>query len=297
MAIITLTSDIGPGDYIISAIKAKLMTTIPGVQIVDISHNLNPFNYPLTSYICRNAFRHFPPGTIHLVLVNLFDKKPENLLMANHKDQFIACADNGLLTMILEEIPEKVVGLHLEKRMHKNTLHLVEVFAKAFKALSEGTGFEELGNPAIDYEVKNHLRPLFGQNWMEGQIIFVDNFENVVINITKEEFEQQRSGREFTIIFRKDEKINKISESYADVPEGEKLALFNSSGYLELAINKGNAAGLFGLESFSEKYHGTKAHASNRIIYQKVRIVFATISDPEEIPSLPIKLSHHTKNS
>lgn len=296
MAIVTLTSDIGSRDYVISAVKAKLLTALPGVQIVDISHDLNPFNYPHTAYLCRNAIKYFPEGTMHLVFVNLFDKKPDNLLLAQHKGQYIGCADNGLLTMILEEIPEKVVGLPLEKRSQKNVMYLTDVFIKAFRAIEEKVDFELLGNASIDYEVKNNLRPLLSDNWMEGQIIFVDNFENVIINITREEFEQQRRGREFTIIFRKDEKINKISESYADVPEGEKLALFNSAGYLELAVNKGNAAGLFGLESFSEKYHDSISHVSYRLVYQKVRIQFDTVNDPEGIPNLPIKLSHHTKN-
>ncbi len=107
--------------------------------------------------------------------------------------------------------------------------------------------------PDVNYVQKNHLRPLLDNNWIEGQIIFIDNFENVIVNITQEQFEEQRKGRKFRIVFKRDEVIDRISESYADVPEGEKLALFNSAGYLEIAINKGNAAGLFGLKGFSEK--------------------------------------------
>ena len=75
---------------------------------------------------------------------------------------------------------------------------------------------------------------------------------NIIINITRNQFEEQRKGRSFQIVFKRDEVIDRISETYADVNEGEKLALFNSAGYLEIAINKGNAAGLFGLKGYNE---------------------------------------------
>ena len=122
------------------------------------------------------------------------------------------------------------------------------------------------------YIEKNPLRPLLGENWIEGQIIFIDHFENVILNITREDFESQRKGRSFRIVFRRDEVIDKISETYADVPEGEKLALFNAGGYLEIAINKGNAAGLLGLQDFSAKQ--VKAHLQNRLFYQTVKVYF-----------------------
>ena len=131
----------------------------------------------------------------------------------------------------------------------------------------------EIGD-RIFYRSKNHLRPLLGNNWIEGQIIFIDNFENVIINITKEEFEEQRRGRSFKIVFKRDEIIDKISETYADVPESEKLALFNSAGYLEIAINKGNAAGLFGLQGYSEKLNTQSQYLQNRLLYQTIKIYF-----------------------
>ena len=186
-----------------------------------------------------------------MVLVNLFDEKPEHMLLAEHNGHFIGCADNGLLTMILEEVPQKIVALALEKTQQKNTLYCTTIFAKAFNQLINGKAIEEVGDASVSMQVKNPLKPMLGNNWIEGQIIFIDNFENVIVNIHKEEFEEQRKGRSFKIMFKRDEVIDKVSESYADVTEGEKLALFNSAGYLEIAINKGNAAGLLGLQGFS----------------------------------------------
>ena len=115
---------------------------------------------------------------------------------------------------------------------------------------------------------------MLGSDYIEGQIIFIDNFENVIVNIHHEEFEEQRKGRSFKIVFKRDEVIDKISETYADVNEGEKLALFNSAGYLEIAINKGNAAGLLGLQNFSEKQLQQSQYMNSRLFYQTVKVYF-----------------------
>ena len=276
MPLLTLTSDIGDQDFLAGAIKGQLLQSGNDLTIIDITHSLSPFNYPQAAYVCRNAIKNFAPGTFHLVLVNLFDEKREHVLLAEHNGHYIGCADNGLLTMILEEPPQKVVALHLGKTNQKNTIFCVNVFAKAFNELLSGKKIEEVGDPSVSIEIKNPLKPLLGNDWIEGQIIFIDNFENVIVNINKEEFEEQRKGRSFTIVFKRDEVIDKISETYADVSEGEKLALFNSAGYLEIAINKGNAAGLFGLQGFSEKQHqhASQQFLNQRLFYQTVKVYF-----------------------
>ncbi len=274
MALITLTSDIGRQDFLSGAVKGQLLQINPKFAIVDISHELSPFNYPQAAYVCRNAIKNFPQETLHIVLVNLFDKRAGHLLLIEHKGQYIGCADNGLITMILEETPEKIVALSLDPSEPKNTLYCARIFAKAYQNILEGKTIEECGDPDISIEVKNPLRPLLGEKFIEGQIIFIDNFENVIINITKEEFEEQRRGRSFKIVFKRDEIIEKISETYADVNESEKLALFNSANYLEIAINKGNAAGLFGLEGYTEKVNMQTQYMQNRLLYQTVKIYF-----------------------
>ena len=274
MPLLTLTSDIGQQDFLIGAVKGQLLQSDANFTLVDISHTLSPFNYPQAAYVCRNAIKNFGAGTFHLVLVNLFDERPEHMLLAEHNGQFIGCADNGLLTMILEEIPQKVVALALDKNQQKNTIYCSSVFAKAFYALNQGTKLEDIGDAAISIQVKNPLRPMLGTGYIEGQIIFIDNFENVIVNIHKDEFEEQRKGRSFKIVFKRDEVIDKISETYADVNEGEKLALFNSAGYLEIAINKGNAAGLLGLQSFAEKQLQQSQYMNSRLFYQTVKVYF-----------------------
>lgn len=272
MPIVTLTSDIGQQDYLVGAIKGKLLQINPQFNLIDISHQLSPFNYPQSAYLCRNAIKHFPDLSFHIIMVNLFNKQPEQLIMAFHKNQYILCADNGLLSMILEEKPEIVIGLPLSGSTDRNALFCAEVFGKAIQSIVEGVSLLQIGTPDVSYEEKNHLRALLGDDWMEGQIIFIDQFENVIVNITQTEFESQRRGRKFKIVFKRDEVIDRISETYADAQEGEKLAMFNAAGYLEIAISKGNAAGLFGLQGYLEQSQNN--YLQNRLFYQTVKVFF-----------------------
>jgi len=268
LPLLTLTSDIGSPDYLVGAVKAQLLQLNEAFQIVDISHNIPPFNYPQAAYVCQSAIKNFPDFSYHLILVNLFEKKPEQLLLAFHNNQYLLCADNGLLTMILEDKPEIVIGIPLDKAAIKNTIYLTSAMGKAVNQLVNGESIQNIGIPDVTYMEKRHLRPILESNSIEGQIIFIDSFENVIVNISHEQFEEQRKGRSFRIVFKRDETIDRISESYADVPEGEKLAIFNSAGYLEIAINKGNAAGLFGLKGFSEKMR------QGQLSYQTIKIYF-----------------------
>lgn len=272
MALLTLTSDIGEQDYLAGAVKAVLLQQDASHQLIDITHHLSPFNDPQAAYIIRNATKQFPSGSFHIILVNLFQYVPDHLLMVKHNDQYYCLADNGLITMILEETPETVVALTLDKSKARNTLACAEVFSKAISAVAAGKTLKEVGDASVSIQVRNPLRPIVTSQYIEGQIISIDHFENVIVNITHEEFEAQRKGRRFKIVFKRDEMIDRISETYADVNEGEKLALFNSAGYLEIAINKGNAAGLFGLQGFSEK--STSQYTQSRLFYQTVRVYF-----------------------
>ncbi|HMU47603.1 MAG TPA: SAM-dependent chlorinase/fluorinase [Chitinophagaceae bacterium] len=274
MPLLTLTSDIGSRDYLVSAVKAQLLQINPEFQIVDISHNILPFNYAQASYVCRSAVKNFPPYTYHIILVNLFENKPEQLLLAYHKNQYYLCADNGLLGMITDEKPEMVIGIPLQKQAVKNTLFCARVMGNTVNKLVNGDSIKSIGEADANYVQKNPLRPLLDKDYIEGQIIFIDNFENVIVNITHEQFEEQRKGRSFRIVFKRDEVINHISESYADVNEGEKLALFNSAGYLEIAVNKGNAAGLFGLKGYSERSGRVSDLLQKQLPYQTVRVYF-----------------------
>jgi S-adenosylmethionine hydrolase len=174
--------------------------------------------------------------------------------------------------MILEEKPELVIGLPMNPSLQGHTLHCIETFGKAIAALNQGERITDIGEPDFPYLEKNPLKPWLQENSIEGQIIYIDQFENVVVNITREQFDAQRKGRGFVIIFKRNETIERLSNHYAEVPEGEKLAHFNAAGYLEISVNKGNAAGLFGLQGYAEQ--SQNAYLQNRLFYQTVKIFF-----------------------
>ncbi len=269
MPLITLTSDIGDNDYLVAAVKGQLLQIVSPCTLIDVSHRLTPFNYPQTAYVCRSTLRNFPEYTFHILLADLFANNRKHLLLAYYRGQYILCADNGLLHMILEDRPEMIIGLPVDK--NRDTVSVAQVMGRAIKAVSNGEPLQTIGVSDIDIIEKNPLQPMVGPDWMDGQVIFIDRFENIVVNITRDTFERERKGRRFSIAFKRGEVIDVISQSYADVPEGEKLALFNAAGYLEIAMNKGNAAGLLGFVGYSEK---ESMHLQNRLFYQTIRVFF-----------------------
>ncbi len=272
MPIVTLTTDIGQHDYLVGAIKGQLLALNPSFNIADITHYLSQSNYPQAAYVCSNAFGFYPKETFHIIILNVFETEPRQLLVARHNEQYIACPDNGILTMITGEKPKEIGSLNTSG--HFTLLQLTQLFAETAASLSKGKSLQEVAGPATTITETYPLRATIGSNWIEGQILFIDNFENVVINIKKDEFEEQRKNRTFKIIFKRDEAIEHISNNYASVNEGEKLAWFNSAGYLEIAVNKGNIAGLFGLQGFNEKMHRQNIAMHNKWFYQTVRIFF-----------------------
>jgi S-adenosyl-L-methionine hydrolase (adenosine-forming) len=270
MRIITLTTDIGSGDFITGAIKGQLLSLQATISVADITHQLSPHNYPQAAYICSSAFRFYPVNTLHIILINLFDAPLKHMLVAKHNNQYIICPDNGMLTMITGQKPAHVKAIPVN---NTNTLQCTQSLANAIAQVIDTGSYDKLGNDIDEIEEKYPLRSTIGPNWIEGQIIFIDTFENVVINITRDEFEEQRKGRGFNIQFTRKETIESIKSNYASVPPGEKMAWFNSAGYLEIAINKGNMAGLFGLQRFNDGAQGG-SFMQNRLFYQTVRIYF-----------------------
>lgn len=272
MPLITLTSDFGEEDYLAGAAKGILLNTIPQAQLVDISHRLLPFSDHKTAYVVRHATKYYPEETYHLVLCNLYYHLPEYVLFAYHNKQYYLLADNGLITMILDTSPEEAVMLSLGQSNQKNIIQLIEVFADAIKKHAGGQKLSSIGQPMEQVKSRNVFQPISTEAYIDGQILYIDAYENVIVNITKDQFESARKGRNFRIRYSRNDSIVRISETYADVTPGEKLALFNAAGYLEIAVNRGNAAGLFGLSDYSEQNKSKYSQA--RISYQTVRVFF-----------------------
>jgi S-adenosylmethionine hydrolase len=272
MPILTLTTDIGQRDFLVGAIKGQFLSVDQRFQVTDITHYLSQTNFPQAAYICANAFKYYPAGTFHLVLINLYENPPKQLLVAKYHKQVIICPDNGILTMITGEMPKELMALPV--RGQNTLLELTQLVADSIIKGDGEKSFSFKGATAKPIVERYPLRPTIGPDWMDGQILFIDSFENVVVNITKDEFETHRKGRKFKIFLRRNDAFEDISNNYTDVPGTEKLAWFNSAGYLELALRNGNIAGLFGLQVFNEQLQQSRASMENKWFYQTIKVIF-----------------------
>ncbi|MDX1604183.1 MAG: SAM-dependent chlorinase/fluorinase [Salinimicrobium sediminis] len=265
MAIITLTTDFGEKDHFAGAVKGAIYTELPSAKIVDISHSIAPFHITEASYIIKNAYKSFPEGSIHIIGVDS-ELTPENKHIALKLDgHYFICANNGILSLIASEyVPEKIVEINIHDKVQSN-FPVLDVFVKVAGHLARGGTLEVIGKLISEVKQLKEMEPLINsdQNQIKGNVIFIDNYGNVVTNISRKLFDKVGKGRKFTMQARTatfseiystySEAINFDSEMISR-EDGKKLAIFNSGGYIELAIYKsnpstvGSAASLFGLE-------------------------------------------------
>lgn len=282
MAIITLSTDIGVNDFITGAFKGQLLNLDSTLNIVDISHQLSSSNFTEVAYICENAFKYYPDGAIHIILVNMFEFNFSHVLLARYGQQFILCPDNGILTMIFKEKPKEVFKVPVDSNSDINTINYLSVIAMIVQKLASGRYPIQIGEKFEGFMERYPLRPMVGENWIEGQIIFIDKFENVVVNISREEFESSRRGRNFKISFARDNIIEGLKENYANANSDDCIACFNSADMLELSIKNGNMAGLFGLQGYKEENKisqefinsGLQNNSKRNWFYHTIRVFF-----------------------
>lgn len=266
MPIITLTTDFGLKDHFVGAIKGHIYSELPGATLVDISHQVSPFHIQECAYLLKNAYKAFPEGSIHIVGVDS-EKTTENTHLALKVDQhFFITADNGVISLITEEVsPEKVVEIQLPNTI-SSAFPVLDVFVKVACHLARGGTLEVIGRPFSDIRSIREITPTVTNNGntILGSVLYIDNYGNVVTNISKNLFEAYRKGRKFTLEAR-NKRLTEIHKKYSDIINfdleksqrrgaGDLMALFNSSGYIELAIYKSNlntvggAATLLGLD-------------------------------------------------
>jgi len=265
-AIITLTTDFGEKDHFAGAVKGAIYKELDSIKIVDISHSISPFHITQAAYIIQNAYKNFPPGSIHIIGIDS-ELNPENKHIAVLLDgHYFVCANNGIISMLTSEInPEKIVEINVHERVESN-FPVLDVFVKVACHIARGGTLDVIGKSISTIKQITGLKPVINSesNQVIGNVIYIDNYGNVICNITKALFEKIGKGRSFTIIART-AKFSKVHKRYSDainfeIPksrreeDGKKLAIWNSSGYLEIAIYKsnpstvGSASTLFGLK-------------------------------------------------
>ena len=266
MAIITLTTDFGEKDHFAGAIKGAIYSELPDVKIVDISHLVSPFNIPEAAYIIQNAYSSFPQGTIHIIGIDSEINQENKHIAIKLDGHYFICANNGIMSMICSDInPEKIVEINIHDKI-ETSFPVLDVFVKVACHIARGGRPEVVGKLIDSIKPIKNLIPFVNEekNQIIGNVIYIDNYGNVVTNIKRKFFEDFQKGRKFEVSAR-NHKFNTIFQKYSDIvnfdipqekrnDEGKGMVVFNASNYMEIAMYKsntstvGSASTLMGLE-------------------------------------------------
>ena len=257
MPIITLTTDLGLKDHYVASVKGAILSQIPDINIVDITHNIDAFNISQTAYVIRNCYKNFPAGSIHILGVDAELSIDNSHLAVFAGGHYFIGTDNGTFPLLFDELKaEKIVQLNISQNTDSLTFPIKDVFVIAACHIARGGTLEIIGKEIAAFkEIKSELKPVTehdintNNDIIKGAVVYVDTYGNATTNVSKDLFEQVRKGRDFVILFgREDERISKLREKYKDANKGEKLAIFSVNGMLEIAQNKGRATDLLGLK-------------------------------------------------
>lgn len=241
---VTLTTDFGSQGYYLAALKGAILEESPDLQLVDISHQVKPYDIVQGAYILKNAYHHFPKGTIHLISVDNLSA-PLSLIAFQQDGHFFIGPDNGIFSLVFDQLSQEIYRL---ERPIGNHFPLNPMASQAIAHIFSGKPLVEIGLPVANPERRIALQPVISTSQIRGSVIYIDHYENAIVNIQQDLFEKVRNKRRFQLFFKRHDPITQLSGNYHDVPIGETLCLFNSAGYLTIAINMGKAASLLGLK-------------------------------------------------
>jgi S-adenosylmethionine hydrolase len=237
-AVITLTSDYGYRDYFAGAMRGLLLSQGTDIQIVDISHQVAPYNIPEAAYTIRNAYPYFPKGSVHVVLVDTVEKQGVDPLAMHLDGHYFIGANNGLFPIIRTDLtPDLVVSLGANQVRISNW----HIFARAAHQLASGLRLSELGAPFSEMERIGITRPSVHPSGdsILGNVIYIDNFGNLVTNISKALIQEVGRGRDLQIQLPRNKTLKKLSNNYHDATaDGQLGALINSGELLEIFLYK-----------------------------------------------------------
>lgn len=249
MSIITLTTDYGLKDHFVGALKGKLLSEFREATLIDISHNIDAFNIAEAAYIIGAAYSSFPKGTVHLIGVDVELNSENQHIAMQWNDQYFVCADNGILSMLIQKIvPQKLVTINIHDRLPNNATDL-DVFVKVACHLAKGGLLNIIGKEIKSIKEVTELQAVVQENQIRGYVIYSDHLGNAVTNIAKKLFLEMGKGRPYSVQFKR-QTIKTILPKYSDIGisekyplkyyEGEKLAIFNEAGFLEIGIFRSN---------------------------------------------------------
>jgi S-adenosylmethionine hydrolase len=263
MSCITLLSDFGLQDASVASAKGILMQHAPAAQFVDITHLVEPFHLQQAAYLLLASYRNFPKGTCHVQLFDIFSEKAPRLVLCQYEGHYFLAPDNGLLSLAFGAAVTDVWQCYELPASGVFRDWLIETGRVAAQLQTDAPADLGLSSCTLK-NAPHHWLPKISEDEIECHVIHIDRYENVVINLRKEDFEEHLRGRSFCIQFMRNEELTQLSTHFYNVNEGMKLCRFNATGYLEIAINRGRAASLFGFKLFREKH----------LIYNSIKIFF-----------------------
>ncbi|MGM5631860.1 SAM-dependent chlorinase/fluorinase [Apibacter raozihei] len=264
MGIITLTTDFGLDDFHVPSIKGAVYSQLSEVTLVDISHQIMPFDLIQTAYILKNSYKDFPEGTIHIIGVDALPSPFVKPIAAEMNGHFFICNDNGILSLLDSEfIPDQLVEITINKYEEIRFL-IKDIFVPVACHLARGGTLDLVGRKIAEYKKLTQPKPVekSEDSSLSGMVIYIDNYGNAITNISKEQFRQFGKNRKFTL-FARNVEFTEIVNKYTDILDaeseenryhGKALAIFNSSDYLQISMYKSNlrtvggASSLMGLD-------------------------------------------------
>jgi len=245
MHIVSITTDFGLQDYYVAELKAHILKRVTDIHLVDVSHSIDSHDIVQAAHFLDNVFRSFLVGSIHLVAVyNYYDKNSHFILIKREGHYFVG-PDNGVFSLIFEDLkPEEAVRLDHEEITNKS---LAEIFSWAVGNIIAGQEMNQIGSEVESINQKMGIKPVVTRSQIRATIIHIDHYENVIINLKRDQFEKVRRGRDFQLYYKQTDPVTRISEVYADVPITDVMCLFNSAGYMEIGINMGKASSMLNL--------------------------------------------------
>lgn len=235
---ITLLTDFGTADGYVGEMKGVLASRAPGVQLVDIAHDLEPQDVEAARLTLARYWRRFPEGTVHLVVVDPGVGSDRTAIAVESAGRRLVGPDNGVLSPALLLPGARAVRLEVPDNAAP-TFHGRDVFAPAAAALVKGASLDDIGEQHLDPVLRRTPEPRrLGDGVLEGEIITIDRFGNCVTNLLA-----PRGGS----VSVNGRELGPLRRTYAEMPSGEPLALIGSLGLVEIAVRGGSAASTLGL--------------------------------------------------
>jgi len=242
--ILTLTTDFGLSDHYVGSMKGVILAICPGTLIVDISHLVTPYAIAEGAYLIAQAYRTFPRGTVHVVVVDPGVGSERRPILMEAAGQYFVAPDNGVLGMIFAREKHKVRVISNSRYFRhpvSQTFHGRDIFAPAGAHIASGVRLSSFGKLITDFVRPSFAEPCQAEpNVWTGEILKVDHFGNIVTNFRAGDFPR---FAELTIGITN---IGRLVRSYAEAPLAELVVIAGSSGYLEVSINQSNAADRIG---------------------------------------------------